>query len=121
MTHGVQHFEFWSQDPAKLSDFYRTVFQWDIQHFPDMEYWLVNPSGDKSIGGGIMKPKQGPWPSNMSFYINVDDLEETRSKLEAAGAKIILPFQEVPNVGAFCLFADPEGRVLGIWKQTGKV
>ena len=28
--------------------------------------------------------------------------------------------QEIPGVGAFTLFADPDGRVNGMWKQMAK-
>lgn len=54
----------------------------------------------------------------MVFYISVDELEPYRNKIEQAGGRIIVERQEVPNVGEFCLFSDPDGRVLGIWKQT---
>ena len=119
MTHSVKHFEFWSEDPQGLSDFYQAVFDWPIQHIPEMDYWLVPPAGD-GIGGGIMKPKQGPWPGNMSFYITVEELETYRQKITAAGGTIIVPEQDVPGVGKFCLFSDPDGRVLGIWVELGK-
>ena len=35
-----------------------------------------------------------------------------------AGGQIVVEEQEVPGKGAFCLFADPEGRVLGVWKEA---
>jgi predicted enzyme related to lactoylglutathione lyase len=54
----------------------------------------------------------------MSFYIDVDDLATYRRKIEQAGGKILVPEQEVPGMGSFALFSDPDGRVLGIWKQT---
>jgi predicted enzyme related to lactoylglutathione lyase len=27
--------------------------------------------------------------------------------------------QEVPGMGAFSLFTDPEGRMMGLWKTKG--
>ncbi len=36
--------------------------------------------------------------------------------MEAAG-KIVVEEVDVPGVGYFTLFEDPDGRVLGIWKQ----
>ena len=117
----VVHWEFWSKDPSKVSDFYSKVFDWKIQAMPDLNYHFVDTQGG-GINGGIMKPQQdGPWPGNMAFYIDVDDLGSYRKRITDAGGKIIVEEQEVPGMGSFSLFADPDGRVLGIWKQTAAV
>jgi predicted enzyme related to lactoylglutathione lyase len=34
----------------------------------------------------------------------------------AAGGKILVEEQEVPRMGKFSLFTDPEGRMMGLWK-----
>ncbi len=113
----VVHWEFWSKDPEKVSDFYAEVFDWKIQFMPELNYRLVTTGGEGGIDGGIMKPEEGPIPGNMAFYIDVEDLAAYREKIVAAGGSIIVEEMEVPGVGSFSLFADPEGRVLGIWKQ----
>lgn len=120
MGRPVVHWELWSENPQQLSDFYADVFDWNVNHLEEMNYWLVDTGGDGGINGGIMKPQQGSWPGNMAFYITVDDLEPYRNKIKEAGGKIIVEHQQVPNVGEFSLFSDPDGRLLGIWKQTGE-
>ena len=116
----VVHWEFWTENPEKVSDFYARVFDWKIQHYPEMNYRIADTqAGGVGINGGIFTPdRSGPWPGNMSFYIDVDDLATYRKKIEAAGGKILVPEQEVPGMGSFSLFSDPDGRVMGIWKQT---
>src|SRR5262245_22290212 len=116
MGQPVVHWEFWSKDPEKTSSFYEKVFGWGIQHIPEMDYRLVQTGGEGGINGGIMKPKDGPWPGNMAFYVSVDDLDAYAKKVKDAGGKMIVEKQEVPGMGAFSLFADTEGRVLGMWK-----
>ena len=114
----VVHWEFWSQDPARASEFYSKVFDWNVKYMPDMNYSVVDTGGTGGINGGIMQPsKDGAWPGNMAFYIDVDDLAAYRKRITEAGGRIIVEEQEVPGMGAFALFADPEGRVLGIWKK----
>ena len=77
--------------------------------------------GEDGINGGILKPQQeGPWPGNMVLYINVDDLAAYRKEVVAAGGKIHIEEQEVPGMGAFSLFTDPEGRMMGLWKAAKK-
>lgn len=38
-------------------------------------------------------------------------------KLNQAGGKILVEQIDVPGVGRLSLFEDPDGRVLGMWKQ----
>jgi len=117
MGQPVVHWEFWSQNPSKVSDFYAKVFEWNIRHIPEMNYTLVETGGDGGINGGIMTPQKGPWPGNLALYIDVEDLGKYRDRIVQAGGKVIVEEQTVPGVGSFALFEDPDGRVLGMWKQ----
>ena len=118
MGRPVVHWEFWTKEPQKVSDFYSKVFEWNIKHIPEMDYHLVETGGTGGINGGIFTPKQGAWPSNLAFYIDVDDIAAYNKKIADAGGKILVENQEVPGVGSFSLFSDPDGRVLGLWKQN---
>lgn len=117
MGQAIVHWEFWSEDPARISDFYQKVFDWHIRPIPEMNYCVVETGGKGGINGGIMKPQAGPWPGKMTFYIDVDDLDAFGRKIQKAGGKLVVEKMEVPGVGQFSLFEDPDGRVLGMWKQ----
>lgn len=117
MGRPVVHWELWSGDPEKASDFYKKVFDWEIRHIPEMNYHLVETGGEGGINGGIMKPQEGPWPGNMAFYIDVDDLDAYGEKIKQAGGKVVVDKMDVPGIGQLSLFRDPDGRVLGMWKQ----
>lgn len=114
----VVHWELWSKKPAKTSEFYKSVFDWKIRHIREMNYHLVDTGGEGGMNGGIMKPQEGPWPGNMAFYIDVDDLDAYAGKIKKAGGKIIFDKLEIKGMGSFSLFEDPDGRVLGMWNQT---
>ncbi|HKQ24665.1 MAG TPA: VOC family protein [Burkholderiales bacterium] len=117
----VVHWEMMSKDPAKVSTFYEKTFGWKIQHVPEINYRIVETGNEGGINGGIVKPeREGPWPGNMTLYINVNDLAAYRKKVVAAGGKIHVEEQEVPGMGAFSLFTDPEGRMMGLWKAAKK-
>ncbi|MEK6210128.1 MAG: VOC family protein [Pseudomonadota bacterium] len=121
MGRPVVHWELMSKDPAKVSAFYEKLFDWKIQHFPEMNYRLVETGGEGGINGGILKPeREGTWPGNMTLYIDVDDLAAYRKKIVAAGGKIHVEEQQVPGMGSFSLFTDPEGRMMGLWKAAKK-
>lgn len=119
MGQPVVHWELWSKNPEKISEFYRSAFGWEIQHIPAMNYHMVQTGGEGGINGGIMTPQEGPWPGNMAFYIQVDDLDTFAKKVKDAGGKIVVEKMEVPGVGQFSLFEDTDGRVLGMWKKVG--
>ena len=54
----------------------------------------------------------------MLFYVNVNSLAAYRKKIVAAGGKIHVKEQDVPGMGTLCLFTDPEGRMMGLWKPA---
>jgi predicted enzyme related to lactoylglutathione lyase len=41
MGRPVIHWELLSKDRAKISDFYEKVFDWNIQHIPEMNYRFI--------------------------------------------------------------------------------
>ena len=118
MGQPVVHWELWSENTEELSDFYRKVFDWNVKFIPEMNYHFVDTESDQGIGGGFMTPQKGPWPGDMTLYIDVDDLATYRERIEAAGGKVVVPEMDVPGVGSLMLFEDPDGRVLGCWKQN---
>jgi len=120
MGRPVVHFEFWSDDPAKTSEFYEKVFDWDVRHIEQMDYRLVDTGGG-GINGGIMKPKEGPWPAKLALYIDVDDLDAYAAKATEHGGKVLFDKIDVPDVGQFSMIEDPDGRLVGMWKQVAPV
>ena len=118
MGNPVVHWELWTTNPDKLSDFYAKAFDWKVKANKETKYNLVETGGKGGINGGIMTPqRKGPWPGNGSFYIAVDDLDAYSKRIEAAGGKIVAKEQKVPGMGSYVLFTDPEGRVMGLWKN----
>jgi len=117
MGRAVVHWELMSKDPAKVADFYAKLFNWKVQHYPQLNYRMVDTGANAGINGGILRPeREGPWPGNMVLYVDVDDLAAYRAKIVAAGGEIHVEEQEVPGSGRFCLFTDPDGRMMGLWK-----
>jgi predicted enzyme related to lactoylglutathione lyase len=111
-----------SKDPEKMSEFYARVFDWKITHRPQLDYRIVDTGAGAGINGGIVKPdKPDPWPGNMTFYVDVEDLAAYRRNVEDAGGRVVVEMQEVPGMGAFSLFLDPEGRMIGLWQHIRAV
>jgi len=49
-----------------------------------------------------------------------DDLAAYRKRVVAEGGTIKVEEQEVPGTGWFSLFTDPEGRMMGPWKNKAQ-
>jgi hypothetical protein len=57
-------------------------------------------------------------PPYLTFYVAVDDLAAALVKAESLGGKTIVPPTPIPNVGAFAMFEDPEGHMIGLMKEA---
>src|SRR5439155_24710581 len=106
-------------------EFYASVFDWDVED-QDMGGVVYTTAGtvevDKTmtpkqpgaINGGLMdRSKDTPAPV---ITIGVDAIDDSLKKVEASGGRTITPRSEIPNMGAFAYFKDPEGNVMGLWE-----
>jgi predicted enzyme related to lactoylglutathione lyase len=109
------HFEIPVDNIDRARKFYSELFGWEINPIPDMDYWLITTSGEKAVGGGMMK-RQNPEQS-ITNYIDVPSVDDYAAKVEALGGKVVMPKTAVPGMGYFLLFMDPENNPLGIWED----
>jgi predicted enzyme related to lactoylglutathione lyase len=122
MTDSVVHFEIPADDVKRANKFYGSIFGWDSQKMPGLDYHLFHtgPTDKKTgmvqkpgfINGGLMKrekPFKGP-----IVTIAVEKLDATMKKIEKNGGKIVSSRETVPHVGDIAYFEDPEGNVIGL-------
>jgi len=114
MAHPVVHFEIAGKDGTKLQEFYRKLFDWKIEVDPAMNYGMVDTGGEGINGGVFQAPAEAP--AYLTFYIQVDDLQAYLDKAVSLGGSVIVPPTPIPNIGAFAMFNDPEGNLLGLFK-----
>jgi predicted enzyme related to lactoylglutathione lyase len=123
----VVHFEIPADDIARAKEFYGSIFGWQLQ---DMEgeamggYTLAMttsvdqatqvPTEPGAINGGLMK-RSGDTPSPV-ITIEVDGIDDALKKVEAEGGSTVQTRTEIPGMGAFAYFKDPEGNVMGLWE-----
>ena len=115
MGQPVQHFEINSRDFRKAQQFYKQVFDWNIQEHEGMPYALIAPEGERSIGGGIGQVQEGQQPG-ITFYVTVDNLQAYLDRAEKSGGKTVLKPTPIPNVGSCAMFTDPDGNMVGLFR-----
>jgi uncharacterized protein len=69
--------------------------------------------------GGMYK-RQMPG-SQIVTYAMVDDIDTTIGNVEKLGGKIVVPKNEIKDVGQIALIQDTEGNVIGLWKPAMKM
>ena len=113
----VVHFEIGCRDLGRTTDFYRNLFDWEIQPPSGLSAAIDTAAGDEGIQGHFTA--LGHEPHNyVTVYIEVDDVQEYLDKAVELGAKPLLPVLNVPGQGIFTWIADPDGIVIGLWKTA---
>lgn len=102
-------------DVAKAKAFYTKLFGWETEEMTStgMPYTVVK-AGGKGIGGITSMPQDAPkgTPPMWGIYVTVDDVDATARTAEQLGAKLLVPPQDIPKVGRFCVIQDPQGAVI---------
>lgn len=116
MGNHLCHFELMTPDPAKAREFYGGVFDWQFDDKSMPGYTLINTGREPS--GGIFPAPEGSSVPCANIYIHVDSIDDTLTKAKDCGAKVIVPKTEIPSVGHFAMFADPQGIAIGIMQPA---
>lgn len=53
----------------------------------------------------------------MNVYFMVQDIGAALAKVQESGGQVTVPKTPIPNAGAFAIFADPEGIVVGVFQS----
>ncbi len=109
------HVEIPCKDRARAKKFYGQIFGWKFDDVPEMDYTLFEPANPP--GGGLYIPTEN-MPGGVLNYFLVDSVDGTSKQIEKAGGTILMPKREVPNMGWFAVFKDPEGNVQAIWQSA---
>ena len=119
MANPFVHVEYAAADLGAAKMFYKSIFGWkltDMSMGPGMGYTMIDPIG--GTGGG-MAPKDDPnAPNAWLAYVAVDSVKKTIAKAKKGGAKILVEYAPVGQMGALGIFVDPTGATLGVWETA---
>lgn len=114
--HRPMWFEIPVNNPGKAMEFYGGVLGWKFTPFPGgpMEYWTIEtgPKDQPGINGGLLLRRDPAQPCVNT--VDVASVDETLSKVVAAGGKIAVPKMHIPGAGDLAYCQDPEGNMFGI-------
>jgi predicted enzyme related to lactoylglutathione lyase len=107
--------ELGSSDLEKSKRFYAEVFGWSWGGAP--EYAEAQVSG-RSIAGVMPRPEAIPAevPDHWLVYFGATDLDGDAQKAQSLGATQVVEPTDIPNMGRFAVFLDPQGAVFALYK-----
>ena len=109
MSNPVVHFEVLGKDQKLLEEFYKSIFDWEIE--PAMEGYSLVKTGS-GIGGGIGAMGEGR--VHVTFYVAVDDVAAALALIESKGGLKAFGPHPIPDGGIIAGFNDPEGHLIGL-------
>ncbi len=119
----VVHFEIPADDVERAQKFYKSVFGWNMENFPDMEYIIVRttevdenrmPIESGAINGGMMK-REEPITSPV-ITIAVENIDDAMKKVKRMGGEVVREKMEVGDMGLAAYVRDTEGNIIGLWQ-----
>jgi uncharacterized protein len=117
-THGAFHWnELLARDVERAKRFYGTTVGWTFQSTLTPEgqtYWLAM-LGERPVAGiyAIDGPEFAGMPECWMSYLAVDDVDKRVAKAIKAGAKLMKPVFDVPDVGRIAILTQPGGAGVG--------
>jgi len=102
-----------SHDAAAALKFYSAMFGWTGEVSPE---YIELHLGKEGIGG--IFPMSGEMfqhvPANWMPYFGVADCDATANKAKSLGGRIVKEPTDIPNVGRFAVFGDPQGAMFEV-------
>jgi uncharacterized protein len=117
-------YELMTPDVNAAIRFYKAVVGWGTQlhEGSGMAYTIWTDAAGKGIGG-VAAPMgaapAGAAQTQWTAYIKVDDVDAMAKKAASLGATVVVPPTDIPQVGRFSIFTDPDGATMAMLAPLG--
>jgi len=110
--------ELMTRDVEGAKRFYESTIGWNFQAMPMVDggiYWVAMLDG-RPVAGifSLNAPGYDGVPESWMSYLAVDDVDARVAKAIKAGAKLMKPIFDVPNVGRIAILMQPGGAGAGV-------
>jgi predicted enzyme related to lactoylglutathione lyase len=122
--HGHFHWnELRTRDAERAKRFYTDTIGWTFQSTTAGDgstYWIAYMD-DQPVAGlfSIDQPRFEGVPESWIPFLSVDDVDARVKTAVAAGAELMIPIFDVPNVGRVAMLREPSGAGIGWMTPTG--
>lgn len=117
-AHGHFHWnELRTRNAEAVKAFYRDTVGWSFEasQTPDgSTYWVASMNGTPVAGlFSIDQPRFAQMHESWIPFLAVDDVDARVADAEKAGAKLMMPIFDVPQVGRIAMLMEPGGAGIG--------
>jgi predicted enzyme related to lactoylglutathione lyase len=111
-----------ARDVERAKTFYQDAIGWSFEAMAmgdGATYWIAKLGGRPVAGVfPLTSPQFDGVPEGWMSYLAVDDVDRRVAKATAAGAKLMRPIFDVPNVGRIAILTEPGGAGVGWMTPT---
>ena len=123
-AHGTFHWnELLSRDVERDKRFYADTIGWSFEPMPMQDggtYWCAIQDSQPVAGiFHIGTPEFEGVPVGWMAYLAVDDVDARTAKALKAGAQLMRPIFDVPDVGRIAILREPGGAGIGWMTPAG--
>jgi predicted enzyme related to lactoylglutathione lyase len=117
-SHGRFHWnELRTRDAERAKQFYSATIGWTFEasSTPDGHTYWVAMQGGKPVAGlfPLSSPAFDDVPESWMSFLAVDDVDKRVAKALEAGARLVMPVFDVPDVGRIAMLREPGGAGIG--------
>jgi predicted enzyme related to lactoylglutathione lyase len=113
-------------DPDGATEFYSRVAGWSTAPWEGGQAEGAKPymmwmNGENAIGGIMSLPEEAQQqgaPPHWLAYITTPDTEATVGRASELGARVLVQPTDIPSVGKFGVFQDPQGAVIAAFTPS---
>jgi len=104
-------------DPNAAMAFYTKVVGWTVTPFPNQQEYKMWTTARGPIGGLMAidaQMKARGVPPHWIAYVSTADCDATVKQITGLGGQTLVPPTDIPSVGRFAVFSDPQGAFLAL-------
>ena len=110
-------YELMTKDSAAAQAFYTDVVGWGTTPFEGASLpYTMWTKGEAPVGGVFEIPASEKSPPHWMGHVGVPDVDATTARVKELGGRVLMGPEDVPNVGRYVVFADPQGAVIAAFK-----
>ena len=90
MERSITDFEIYAEEPLQIPEFYRRIFNWQVERTPGVGYWLISPLANEN--GPVLRDVNYRAISGLNgwlLYVNVAPIDETISLVQKLAGSIV--------------------------------
>ncbi|MBN2586231.1 MAG: VOC family protein [Candidatus Fermentibacteraceae bacterium] len=108
----IIHVKITSDEPGRITEFYRQAFNWKVTKFPDPpDGWRMESGKGPGINSSVYRSDDSPMDRHLSIAISVDSIDEVAERISEAGGRIM--HDRISAFGNCYLYCqDPDGNVI---------